>query len=224
MTAKEKASPALAGEATTLLQRISAVMADVTTVGKGANVDNRYDAVRHDDVTDMLRPLMTKHGIVSTISQVKSEMVDTGVKWGNNPRHLHQMRALFVVTYFSVDDKEDKLEVNVEAHADDTGDKAPGKVSSYAQKYADLKTFRVPTGEDEEQRVDPEKLAEPTLSEEQLVQLGDLAEQLFGEDGEEVLRAMAEKVFRVDSWLNILEKHFTVAERKLRNKAEEDKA
>jgi hypothetical protein len=206
-----------------LLQRISAVQADVTRVRKGAEVDGKYTAVRHDDVTDMLRPLMVKHGIVSTISQVKSEVIDLGVRWGNNPRSVTQMRAVFVVRYFNVDDREDLLEVIVEAHADEVGDKAPGKVSSYAQKYADLKTFRVPTGEDEEERLDESKLVEPTLTEAQLSELQIQADELFGEErSEAVLQSLAANVFQVESFINILEKHFDVARRQLNNKAKRE--
>lgn len=206
-----------------LLQRISAVQADVTRVRKGAEVDGKYTAVRHDDVTDMLRPLMVKHGIVSTISQIKSEIVDLGVRWGSNPRNVTQMRATFVVRYHNIDTPDDTLEVIVEAHADEVGDKAPGKVSSYAQKYADLKTFRVPTGEDEEERLDESKLVEPTLTEAQLADLQVLADELFGEEkSEAVLQSLAANVFQVDSFINILEKHFEVAKRQLNNKAKRE--
>lgn len=208
-----------------LLQRISAVQADVTRVRKGAEVDGKYTAVRHDDVTDMLRPLMVKHGIVSTMNLIKSDVIDLGFGWGKSPRHVTQMRALFVVKYFNVDDREDYVEVIVEAHADEVGDKAPGKVASYAQKYADLKTFRVPTGEDEEERLDESKITvlEPTLTESQLLELQNQADDLFGEEkSEAVLQSLATNVFQVDSFINILEKHFDVAKRQLSNKAKRE--
>ena len=46
-----------------------------------------------------------------------------------------------------------KMEAVIEAHAEDQGDKAPGKAMSYAVKYFILKTFNIETGEDEESRI-----------------------------------------------------------------------
>lgn len=199
-----------------LLQRINAVQSEVTRVDKAAEVDGKYRAVTHDDVTRMLRPLMVKHGIVSTIDISKSEMVDMGVKWKS--RQLYQMRATCLVTYMNADDPNDRLLVVVEGHADDAGDKAPGKIFSYCQKYADMKTFRVTTGEDDEQRIT--EVTEPTLTEDQLVSIWGYAEEHF-DDPDAVLQSMAEKVFRVEGYMNITEKHFDVAMRKLKNKAGE---
>jgi hypothetical protein len=190
-------------------QRISAIQADVTAVAKSADVANQYKAVTHDDVTRMLRPLMVKHGVVSKISITKNEMVDTGVMWRSRP--LFQMRAEFVVTYMNIDDPKDFFCTVVVAHADDAGDKAPGKVFSYAQKYADMKTFRVQTGEDDEQRIDPETLTEPTLTADHLAELFEFAEANLGDDADAVMTSMATKVFQVPNYAAILDKHFDVA-------------
>lgn len=200
-----------------LLQRISAIQGAVTTVEKGANVNDQYDAVTHDDVTKMLRPLMVKYGVVSFIRLKSSEMIDLGVKWKS--RQLYQLRAKFVITYVNVDDPDDCVAIPVEAHADDAGDKGPGKVLSYAQKYADLKTFRINTGEDDEQRIDETQITEPTLSEEHVTALYTRADEICGEDADDVLASMAEKVFQVDGYMNILDKHWGVAMTKLETKA-----
>jgi hypothetical protein len=65
----------------------------------------------------------------------------------------------------NADDPTDKFSIEIEAHALDHGDKAPGKALSYAKKYAVLKLLDIETGEDEEGRPDqhadkamPEKL------------------------------------------------------------------
>lgn len=200
-----------------LLQRINAIQGEVTKVDKAANVGGKYQAVTHDDVTRMLRPLMVKHGIVSTIDVHDYEMIDTGMKFGNRP--LHQMRAKAIITYMNADDPKDRIVVIVPAHADDAGDKAPGKVMSYAQKYADMKTFRVTTGEDDEQRITD--VTEATLTSDQLAAMWEYAEEVF-DDPDAVLSSMAEKVFRVDGYTKIAEKHFDVAMRKLKNKAQSE--
>lgn len=202
-----------------LFQRINAIRNEVTAVAKGANVDGKYDAVTHDDVTRMLRPLMIEHGVVSFLSLESSEMVDTGVNW--QKRRCMQLRSVFTVTYKNVDNPEEHYAVRVEAHADDAGDKAPGKVASYAQKYADLKTFAVPTGENDEQRISEDKItvAVETLTADQIADLHAKADELFGDDADEVLESMAKNVFQVDSYIGIQTQHFDVAISKLESKA-----
>ena len=200
-----------------LFQRINAIRAEVTAVAKGANVDGKYDAVTHDDVTRMLRPLMIKHGVVSFLSLESSEMVDTGVNW--QKRRCMQLRSIFTVTYKNIDNPEEYYAVHVEAHADDAGDKAPGKVASYAQKYADLKTFAVPTGENDEDRINDKdiSIAVETLTEEQVAEVLAMADEIFGDDKLTRLNGLAKNIFDIDSWLNIESKHYNVAINALNN-------
>lgn len=227
MTAKKAApkkaapKPEEVSTSPTLLQRISAIQNEVTRVAKDANVDNKYQAVTHDAVTAMLRPLMVKHGVVSAITRSNSETIDTGVKYGK--RNALQLRSVFAVSYMNVDNREDYLAIEVEAWADDAGDKAPGKVISYAQKYADLKMFRITTGEDDEQRMDESKISEPNLSAEHVAELFKLADEILGDDATNTLNSMAEKIFQVDGFINILDKHFDVAMRKIEGKRAEVK-
>ena len=56
-----------------------------------------------------------------------------------------------------MDDPSDKFSIEIEAHALDHGDKAPGKALSYAKKYAVLKLLEIETGEEEEGRQDQHK-------------------------------------------------------------------
>jgi len=220
MTTKEKktiAEEATAAATPNLMQRISAIQGEVTRVDKSANVDGKYKAVTHDDVTRMLRPLMVKHGVVSFIDCLSSQTVDTEYFFGK--RKAMRLESRFCVTYINIDNSDDRMVVIVEAHAEDTGDKNPGKACSYAQKYADLKTFRITTGEDDEQRLDEKKITEQVLTTESLSSLLEFAESAFGDDADNVLTSMAKNVFQVESYPLILEKHAAVAMRKLKSKA-----
>ncbi len=55
-----------------------------------------------------------------------------------------------------MDEPTDRITVRLDAHADDYGDKAPGKALSYATKYAILKVLMLESGENEEGRIKPE--------------------------------------------------------------------
>lgn len=202
-----------------LYQRINDVRDAVPAISKDARIDGKYDAVTHDAVTRAIRPLMVEHGIASTISVLESTIVDTGNVWGK--RKLMQYQARFECTLVNVDNPEETYSVTVEAHADDNGDKAPGKALSYAMKSFYLKAFAIETGENDEGRPADDQLSVSveTLSEDQLADLNAKAEELFGDEADSVLQSMAQNVFRVDTYIDIQSKHFKVALNKLDAKA-----
>ncbi len=57
----------------------------------------------------------------------------------------------------NAEDPADKFSMEIEAHALDHGDKAPGKALSYAKKYAVLKLLEIETGEEDEGRQEQHK-------------------------------------------------------------------
>ena len=149
---------------------------------------------------------MVEHGVISYPTLIRSENVDQGTKWGK--RQLFQYRATYQVTYLNADNPQEFLEINVEGYADDSGDKGPGKALSYATKYADLKLFKIPTGEDDEARV--EDVEELTVRDNENFAMDVRAKtgELFGEDhANDKLQSLARRVFQVDDWLKIPLKH-----------------
>lgn len=139
------------GNQLNIYQRINKVMKSVAYVQKDANVQG-YKAVTHDQVTAALRSALVDNGVIITPKVVESRTVDTGNKTSSG-RIFIRYEARIDVSFVNVDDPKDLLIVTTEAHAEDTGDKAPGKALSYAVKYAMLKTFSLETGENDESRV-----------------------------------------------------------------------
>jgi hypothetical protein len=138
-----------------LYQRIAAVMARVEYIKKDSKVTagrESYTAVSHDAVIAKLRGPMLDAGIVSTVTQKGDSVIFEGQTRAGTAKIRFQ--ALFTVSYVNIDDPSDRLDINIEAHAEDMGDKAPGKAASYAVKTAHLKTFSLATGDDDEQRQD----------------------------------------------------------------------
>lgn len=136
-----------------LYQRIAAVMAKVQYIKKDSKVTagrESYTAVSHDAVIKKLRGPMLDAGIVSTVTQKGNSAIFEGQTRSGTAKIRFQ--ALFTVSYVNIDDPSDRLEIDMEAHAEDMGDKAPGKAASYAVKTAHLKTFSLETGDDDEQR------------------------------------------------------------------------
>lgn len=142
-----------------IYQRVNAVMKVVEYVQKDATVETgggrTYRAVSHDMVLAVLRKAMVECGIVTAVEQLRSEFVQ---QRGPDPRAdktqftQHLYSADYAVHFVNMDKPEDRITITINAHAQDSGDKAPGKAASYAVKYAMLKTFGLETGENDEGR------------------------------------------------------------------------
>ncbi len=149
-----------------IYQRINAVMKEVEYVQKDAAINGggaNYKAVTHDMVTAVIRKSMVENGIVIEVNQTDSELlvkrdVESGVK-------MHLYSGTYAVSFINIDNGQDRLTSTINAHANDNGDKAPGKAASYAVKYAMLKTFSLETGENEESRTHEEPLFTPEQKE-----------------------------------------------------------
>lgn len=136
-----------------IYQRINEVQKEVEYVQKDATVSGAgsYKAVSHDMVVAVLRPHMVAQGIVVRTEMVRDEMLQMRDLEKSIKMHLYS--AVYAVDFVNMDDPQDYCRVIVPAHANDTGDKAPGKATSYAVKYAMLKTFSLETGESDEARL-----------------------------------------------------------------------
>lgn len=146
-------------------------MQRVAYVKKDKAVEN-YMAVTHDAVTAMVRPHFVEAGIALHPQVVSGAMVDTGRKSkAGNPAMRYEGR--FKIDFVNVDNPADRITVELDAHADDYGDKAPGKALSYATKYAILKLLLLETGENDEGRLTP---ADVDLSDDEQAKLQELRE------------------------------------------------
>ena len=143
-----------------IYQRVNAVMQEVTYAKKDTKVSGggTFMAVSHDMVLAVLRPAMVKHGIATRVEQLRGELAQMRDKSRDINMHLYV--ADYAVHFVNVDNPGDCLTVTIQSHANDTGDKAPGKAASYAVKYAMLKTFGLETGENDESRLAPEDISE----------------------------------------------------------------
>ena len=140
-----------------IYQRINAVMKDVQYVQKDKQVSGggaNYKAVTHDQVISVARAALVKHGVMIYPHQLSGEFLQMrDVNAQPNPIKMGLYSGKYEINFVGVDEG-DKLTVVVEAHANDNGDKAPGKALTYATKAAMLKVLCLETGENEESRAD----------------------------------------------------------------------
>ena len=130
-----------------IYQRINAVMKKVKYVKKDANVQG-YKAVTHDQVVSVARQALVDEGVVIVPCQNSSIILQP--KNSENKMCLYE--AQYCITFVNVDKPDDLIRIVVTSHAQDNGDKAPGKALSYATKYAILKLLCLETGENDESR------------------------------------------------------------------------
>jgi hypothetical protein len=140
-------------ESKNIYQRISAIMAEGIYIKKGNA--GQGTGVLYDEVISILNKLMVKYGVVSATEKHGESRSRAAGKNGN-----YVYECDFVVSLINIDNPQDKVSVRVEAHAMDSGDKAPGKAITYATKTALLKLFSIETGINDESREELKEIKE----------------------------------------------------------------
>jgi len=141
-----------------IYQRINLVMKDVVYIQKDKAVTGagqNYKAVTHDQVVSAVRSSMVNHGIVIEPRQLSGKfIIMRDINATPNPIKMGLYSGEYEVDFVNIDKPEERTTVKVHAHANDNGDKAPGKAMTYAVKTAVVKQFYFETGEDDESRTE----------------------------------------------------------------------
>jgi len=139
-----------------IYQRINAVMKEVKYVQKDSSVSGMgggYKAVSHDQVVSVIREALVNHGLMVFPEQVEGSFLQMrDVNATPQPIKMGLYSGTYKFTFVNVDSPDQTFTSTVQAHANDNGDKAPGKALSYAAKSVLLKVFCLETGENDESR------------------------------------------------------------------------
>lgn len=171
MSAEQSKVTAMKTVALNIYQRINEVRKAVGYAKKDKEVSGQnYKAVTHDAITALVRNHLIEQGILIVPRLMSSVVLDVG-KTAKGATII-RYEGKYEIDFINCDRPEDRVTVPGEAHANDSSDKAPGKATSYATKYAMLKLFSIETGENDEGRVEPYQAAEvPTITAEQIAAL-----------------------------------------------------
>lgn len=118
-------------------QRRLRVMEECTYIKKRKG-GMAYSAASHDDVTEKVRTSCVRHGLDVYPSELNSH-VDG-----------YTSSCTMLVRIVNCDNPSDFIEVPSFGIGLDKQDKGPGKAISYAYKYALLKAFNLPTGDQDD--------------------------------------------------------------------------
>lgn len=149
-----------------IYEKIAKVIEEMEVVAKGLKVEinktRSYNAVSERDILDAVKPLETKYRIYSY--PVKRTITDRDVliKESEYNGNITKTNTLFmridtIYRFVNIDKPEEYIETIVYGDGLDTGDKAPGKAMTYADKYALMKTYKISTGDDPDKEASPEK-------------------------------------------------------------------
>jgi hypothetical protein len=135
-----------------LAKAVLAVMDEVKSIEKSMTVGSgqmSYKGVSDKDVKLKVGTAMQKHGLCLIPMSVEDEMrID---RWEEtNSYGVKQKQSVFVsvrTRYLLLHESGESMEVAGYGHGTDPQDKAAGKATTYAMKYALLYTFMVPTGD-----------------------------------------------------------------------------
>ena len=177
-----------------IYQRINEVRKAVESITKDKKVEG-YMAVTHDNVTALTREHFVKHGVVIVPKLLSERTVPTGTFTSRETPFI-RYEATYQFDVVNADEPKDFFSAVIGAHAIDHGDKAPGKVLSYAKKALVLKLLELESVSEEEGRQEQHKPAEAksvarevweTMTRQQQGRLLDISIQIidFLKDGED---------------------------------------
>ena len=131
-----------------LAGKVRAIMADSGYIQKaGRNTIQKYKYVSEEQLVDRLRKLMVKHGVlmIPSVKEIDTQTIDRG---GGKPPFIY---VTVVLDYLMVDaDTGAGVRIGVAGTGIDTQDKALYKAMTGANKYALMKAFQIPSGDDPE--------------------------------------------------------------------------
>ncbi len=140
-----------------IYQRINEVRKAVDKIVKDKKVES-YMAVTHDNVTGLTREHFVAQGIVIVPRLLSERTVNTGTFTSRETPFI-RYEATYAFDVVNADDPKDLFTSVVGAHALDHGDKAPGKVLSYAKKAMVMKLLELESISEEEGRQEQHKPA-----------------------------------------------------------------
>lgn len=131
------------------MKEVKYVQKDSSVSGMGGG----YKAVSHDQVVSVIREALVNNGLMVFPEQVEGGFLQMrDVNATPQPVKMGLYSGTYKFTFVNIDNPEQTFTSTVQSHANDNGDKAPGKALSYAAKSVLLKVFCLETGENDESR------------------------------------------------------------------------
>lgn len=148
-----------------IFEKMNLITSEIGVIEKNLKIEvtktRSYKAVSERDVLDGIKPLENKYRVYSY--PVGREIISTDTltketEYNGNKTTTNSLFMRIKTTYrfVNIDKPTDYIETTVWGDGIDTGDKAPGKAMTYADKYALMKAYKLSTGDDPDKEGNPE--------------------------------------------------------------------
>ena len=155
-----------------IYEKMSLITDEIGVIEKNLNVqvnkNASYKAVSERDVLYNVKPIEKKYRVYSYPAEREIVDRDTLVKETEftdsrtDNTTITRTNSLFmrietIYRFVNIDNPDEFVETMVYGDGVDTGDKAPGKAMTYADKYALMKAYKLSTGDDPDKDASPEE-------------------------------------------------------------------
>lgn len=148
-----------------IYEKMSLITNEISTVAKNLKVQvNKtasYNAVSERDILDAVKPIEFKYRVYSFPYDRDIIENDTLIKESEYNGQITKTNSLYmrvktIYRFINIDNKDEFIDIIAYGDGIDTGDKAPGKATTYADKYALMKAYKISTGDDPDKDPSPE--------------------------------------------------------------------
>ena len=148
-----------------IYEKMSFITEEMGVVEKNLKVQvnktNSYQAVSERDILDNVKPLEKKYRVYSFPVErniIDNDTLTKEVEYNGAVTRTNTiyMRLETVYRFINLDNTEEYIDIKTYGDGLDTGDKAPGKAMTYADKYALMKGYKISTGDDPDKEASPE--------------------------------------------------------------------
>lgn len=135
-----------------IYEKMSAITAEIKRIPKNLTVGtgkNQYKAVAEGDILAVVKDAEKKYKVFSyphSHKIVDSRTLVTKNDYGEKESQFVRIESVY--RFVNMEDPKEFVDVNAFGDGVDSLDKAPGKATTYADKYALMKAYKVETGED----------------------------------------------------------------------------
>jgi len=149
-----------------IFEKMTLITNEIETVSKNLKVQvNKtasYNAVSERDILDAVKPIEYKYRVYSYPYERKVIDNDVLVKETEYNGQTTKTNSLYmrvetIYRFVNIDNTSEFIDIKAYGDGIDTGDKAPGKATTYADKYALMKAYKISTGDDPDKDASPEK-------------------------------------------------------------------
>lgn len=148
-----------------IYEKLSLITDEIGVIEKKLNVqvnkNSSYKAVSEREVLDSVKPIEKKYRVYSyplNRSIIDKDILVKESEYNENVTRTNTlfMRLEVIYRFVNIDKSEEFVDITTYGDGLDTGDKAPGKAMTYADKYALMKAYKLSTGDDPDKEASPE--------------------------------------------------------------------